>query len=360
MEAWEKVFLGDDVFLKSIHETPNCIGCHGGQPDTDVKTAAHEGVVRDPSAHLDGVCSYCHADITQTAATSLHYSLNGYHTILAERGYDFGDPENVEIFDIHCSGCHATCGQCHISRPDATGGGLVKAHQVKAVVSLTDTCLGCHGGRVGPEFLGQNEGVKGDVHWQKLGMNCFQCHNVTQYHGDGTEYAHRYDGKPVPSCLDCHPTAAAGQGDVMQHNIHEDKLDCHVCHSAGAYKSCWNCHVGLDEEGLPYRKLDPAEMTFKIGRNPDQSPDRPWEYVLVRHIPVTEDIFSYYGDNFLPTWSALPTWKYATPHNIQKDTPQNASCDSCHGHTELFLTEDDVAPEELAANQSVIVTDVPQ
>ncbi len=145
----------------------------------------------------------------------------------------------------------------------------------------------------------------------------------------------------------------------MQHNLHGNKVDCRVCHSAGAYKSCWNCHVGLDDEGLPYRKLDPSELTCKIGKNPLKSEERPWDYVLVRHIPVPEDIFGFYGEGYLPDWDSVPTWKYATVHNMQKKTPQNESCNSCHGKEELFLTEKDVAPEELEANRAVIVTEIP-
>ena len=50
---------------------------------------------------------------------------------------------------------------------------------------------------------------------------------------------------------------------------------------------------------------------------------------------------------------------YATPHNIQLQTPQNETCGSCHGNAEIFLTEDKVNPEELEANRDVIVESVP-
>ena len=58
-------------------------------------------------------------------------------------------------------------------------------------------------------------------------------------------------------------------------------------------------------------------------------------------------------------FDALPTWKYATPHNIQRNTPQNQECNNCHGQTDLFLTADDVDPDELEANKDVIVTEIP-
>jgi thiosulfate/3-mercaptopyruvate sulfurtransferase len=46
-------------------------------------------------------------------------------------------------------------------------------------------------------------------------------------------------------------------------------------------------------------------------------------------------------------------------HNIQRLTPQNQECNNCHGQADLFLTTDDVAPDELGANQAVIVTEIP-
>ena len=55
----------------------------------------------------------------------------------------------------------------------------------------------------------------------------------------------------------------------------------------------------------------------------------------------------------------LPTWVYATPHNIQLNTPQTESCEACHGNAEIFLTADKLSEEELEANLSVIVDEVP-
>jgi thiosulfate/3-mercaptopyruvate sulfurtransferase len=113
------------------------------------------------------------------------------------------------------------------------------------------------------------------------------------------------------------------------------------------------------EDGVAYYKVEPSEMDFKIGRNPLQSEDRPWKYVPVRHVPVDPDSFSYYGEDLLPNFDALPTWKYATPHNIQRNTPQNETCGACHGNAELFLTAEDVAPGEQEANKDVIVEELP-
>jgi thiosulfate/3-mercaptopyruvate sulfurtransferase len=45
----------------------------------------------------------------------------------------------------------------------------------------------------------------------------------------------------------------------------------------------------------------------------------------------------------------------ATPHNIRRQTPQNKTCNGCHGNTDLFLGEKDVKAQYLKANKKVIV-----
>lgn len=358
LEAWEKVFV-EDEFLLDVHNTQNCIGCHGGVEGEDDMEAAHEGVVRDPLEESERVCGICHVDATEHAATSLHQNLTGFQNALAARGADLSDPAMQEAFGNHCQYCHSTCGQCHISRPNFTDGGLISGHRVRAIASIRDTCLACHGTRVANEYQGRNEGVEGSAHWLDEGMSCFECHDVSHFHGDGTEYDHRYAGAPGVNCLDCHPETAEGEGDVPEHNIHADVVACEVCHASGPYKSCYDCHVGVDDEGLPYYQTEESQLTFEIGRNPLQSEDRPWEYVLVRHVPVVRDTFAFYGEGLLPDFDSVSTWKYATPHNIQRVTPQNQSCDSCHGNDEIFLTAADVAADEMEANAEIIVAEAP-
>jgi hypothetical protein len=143
------------------------------------------------------------------------------------------------------------------------------------------------------------------------------------------------------------------------HQQHGDSLSCQVCHSV-SYTSCDGCHVALSEtSGKPFFETEATYSTFLIGRNPIQSEDRPYEFVPVRHVPASPASYEFYGENLLPNFDALPTWVYATPHNIQRNTPQNASCEACHGNPDLFLTADKVNAEEQTANANVIVTDLP-
>ena len=72
-----------------------------------------------------------------------------------------------------------------------------------------------------------------------------------------------------------------------------------------------------------------------------------------------ETSYAFYGAN-MSNFDALPTWVYATPHNIQLQTPQMESCHSCHENADIFLTQDKVSAKERKANQSVIITDIPE
>ena len=264
------------------------------------------------------------------------------------------------MMDNHCQDCHSSCGQCHVSRPTSVGGGLLAGHDFKELPPMNLTCTGCHGSRIQDEYKGKNEGVRGDVHWIKGGMPCFSCHTEDEMHGTLGEFNHRYDGPPTPGCTDegCHADVAPGDGVGLHTDFHLEAMSCQVCHST-TYKNCYGCHVA-QEDGVAFFKTDPLEMTFKIGLNPRQGPERPWKYVPLRHVPIARDSFEYYGQDLLPNYDALPTWKYATPHNIQRNAPQTETCDACHGNPEFFLTADDVLPDELEANKGVIVPQVPE
>lgn len=206
-------------------------------------------------------------------------------------------------------------------------------------------------------------------------MNCVDCHSGHEMHGQPSECAtchpgpedadvlpppeHRYDGLQFPRCESCHATATTGQDDIDMHTAHGGELSCQVCHSV-AYSNCDACHVAISENtGNPFFETEATYLGFVIGRNPRPSYERPYAFVPLRHVPIARDDFAYYGENLLPNFDALPTWVYATPHNIQRETPQTESCNACHGNADLFLTLDKVKPDEVDANQSVIVSTVP-
>ncbi len=355
MEGWEKVILSNQEYAESIHGEMGCVTCHSGNGVTDDKDQAHQNMRREPIAAE--ACDKCHTN-THNDSDSLHSTLRGYTTVLAQRAGSEKFPIIMEeAFGNHCESCHTSCGQCHVSRPTNLGGGLSAGHEFKEIPPMNLTCTGCHGSRVDMEYKGKNEGIPADVHWTQEGMPCFQCHTADEMHGNlDFQQDHRYDGPQTPSCTtaECHADVNA-EGTVEGHDSdHLGTLSCETCHAAD-YKNCYSCHVQKSAEGLPFFKIEPSVMGLKIGYNPVQSEDRPWKWVTLRHVPIDPDTFAYYGDNLLPNFSTRPTWVYATPHTSQLRAPQAQTCNGCHGNAAVFLTEDDLLPYEIEANKDFVV-----
>ncbi len=373
LEPWEKVLVSQEDFFGEVHGQIDCMFCHAGVQAPE-KESAHAGLIPDPSTGEARICETCHAETNHTFETSLHASLGGYWTAINARSVPENHPALETMFGNHCNSCHTTCGDCHISQPNSVGGGFIEGHVMQKTPSMTRNCTACHGSRVGAEYLGKHEDIPGDVHFRLGRMNCMDCHTGMEMHdstGSCTEChpttgdtalsgdMNRYTGAQTPACESCHAAVGSSEDANPQHTLHQDKLSCQVCHSV-SYTSCDSCHVAISEKtGNPFFETASTYMTFFIGRNPDQNYHRPYEYVPVRHIPIDTQSYSYYGENLLPNFDARPTWAYATPHNIQLKTPQNASCANCHGNPDIFLTIDKVKPEEVNANQSVIVEEIP-
>jgi thiosulfate/3-mercaptopyruvate sulfurtransferase len=368
LEVWEKVLVNAEALAGTVHGYIACTKCHGGSTDgitQDMagKYAAHEGIVRDPSIDAQAACGDCHTDIAPYQSTSLHNNLAGYDTVLYARSV----PENHATIEegeaYHCNNCHTTCGQCHISQPTSVGGGLINGHVYNRTPSMSRQCTACHGSRVKNEYTGAHEGIPADVHLRSARMVCTDCHTAGDMHG--TDYIetgipdHRYAGEQGPSCESCHAEQSGiGSGNAY-HDAHgTEVLSCQTCHSV-SYINCYDCHLERTEEDVPYFRLGHEEMGFYIARNPLRNRYRPYRYVPVRHVPTWPGLFDLYGEDVLNNFDNLPTWTYATPHNIQRITPQTESCEACHNSTRFFLTADKVRPEELSANAELIIVEPP-
>ncbi len=131
-------------------------------------------IVAAPSNEADTYCGGCHAGVVANDHTSLHSTQEGYYTLFEKRaGKDLRDDEHLsEEFDKECGKCHTYCGQCHVSKPVSVGGGFVSGHEFRKTPHMTNNCTACHGSRVGAEYLGQNEGLSPDAHWQYQTMRC--------------------------------------------------------------------------------------------------------------------------------------------------------------------------------------------
>lgn len=373
LEPWEKVLIKGAEFSETVHGHIGCINCHGGIQSPDKETA-HAGLIARPSADPEAACGDCHHNIVAVQTESLHSTLAGYWTVLEARSAPEHHEDLTIMFNNHCADCHTTCGDCHVSQPHQVGGGFLSGHVFERTPPMTRTCTACHGSRVGDEYLGKREDVRADVHFRQGRMTCVSCHSGAELHGQPSNCndchagpaaatlpprEHRYHGVQSPSCGSCHADVTTGQDGNEMHDQHAADFSCQVCHSI-SYSNCEGCHVAISEvTGNPFYRNELTYYTFLIGRNPIRSAQRPYLYVPVRHVPIDPQSYSFYGDDLLPNFDALPTWTYATPHNIQRQTPQTESCNACHGNNAIFLTADKVKPEYLEANLPVIVDVIP-
>ena len=168
-------YWSDAEYAETTHGEIDCMECHGGVDAAD-KEEAHTDLVSRPSDGAAAVCAECHDDQVALAPTSLHVTQDGYWTVLEARGADQAHPEMQEMFGNHCSSCHTTCGDCHVSQPASVGGGLLDGHLFTDNPPMTRTCTACHGSRVGNEYMGRNEGVLADLHFRQERMTCVDCH----------------------------------------------------------------------------------------------------------------------------------------------------------------------------------------
>jgi thiosulfate/3-mercaptopyruvate sulfurtransferase len=393
VDPWKKVYIelsegtantvgGLDMHMANL----SCVDCHKGDPkQPNNKELAHKGFIKDPSdfikdanGNLVNSCmgSGCHDNIANNYQHSLHQNLYGEKRMVALRSsvstFEECPSSTVEGFNHECASCHATCGDCHISVPNSAGQGFLDDHRFKKTPDETNNCMACHGSRVSFDYLpNAEEGTHGDVHKEK-GMDCLSCHSKKEMHsavGD-KENTHRYNYSELPSCEDCHSGLSSAN---KYHEKHMDDMTCFVCHSSKKYNNCTDCHVNHQWKTDDYYQANNPAEDFRIGINPLTEHSEA-KFALLRHIPIAPNSYSYWGEGSadLPAYDSHPSWKYTSPHNIQKitfmtDTTGEKKCyDNCHtkdgfGNSEnkqYYLFKNYIQtnwPDEVNANRGVVV-----
>ena len=323
------------------------------------KAAAHKGMDPFPSiTNPQKSCGSCkdmraanHREIADTAKDSLHATLSTFTGLLKSRANMDKWSTIDEARKNHCSACHTNCGGCHVSRPKFAQKGFIDGHVFKKRPDSQNQCTACHGSRVGSDFYGQRG--RGDIHASK-GMECYSCHKAKEMHAAAPkDMKSRYHLKQAENCTNCHKNLK--NGPLKDHATHVGKVQCQVCHSQ-TYVNCYKCHVGKDSEKTAFFQNGREEEGMKIGLNYDNKPPGAgYKYMLVRHVPSYPDMFDFYGKDLFTKFDSVPTWKRASPHNIQKRTWQAANCNHCHGNRGLFLASADLADYEKEANNKVVV-----
>lgn len=371
-EPYDRVYMGGDNyedFKQDPHYGIGCTNCHGGVGNTGDKYEAHSGDwISSPSMFYEDKCSSCHDDITGTFATSLHNGTGQKRKVTMRAGFDGPDdfdklPQHqIDAYTTKCGQCHGTCGNCHVVRPIAGGGGLKKGHNFNKTPDMINGCVVCHSSRGGHAYLGVAPGTQPDLHLSKAGYDCLDCHDGHELHGNGVKVEQRYAYTELPECEQCH----TGREESNQyHRKHFDDFNCQVCHSQD-YNNCGACHI---KDGHPEYA---AYLGFKIAMNPIPEIKDKYEIALVRRTLGHPDNWVGYGEDLAYTnFDVLPTYNYTTPHNLLKWTDRTtvegtATCgSSCHIriegsdtiNRELYLFKADLNDWEMGATEFMTMDD---
>ena len=232
-------------------EVFGCATCHGGNKFATNKEDAHLSIILNPSRleHADKSCGKCHSEIISRVKLSMMETQKGIKDVLSEQWVEksvgFEDKEFAHgLVDSHFS---KACASCHVNQKEenfndktlSKGGGCANCHRVENTIKEkhtkfttkieSQTCLKCHNrsNRIGISYFGkfESEGygtpykdgnfsnkldthrfyyeLPADVHHQKVGLDCIDCHTEIGVMGDGKEHAHMEDAVDI-NCKDCH------------------------------------------------------------------------------------------------------------------------------------------------------------
>ena len=367
-EPYDRVFMGGDgyeAFKKSGHYGVGCVGCHNGVGDTDDKKLAHSGdFLRHPSEQSEEKCGACHKEIVDNFKTSIHNGTGQKRKVTMRSGlngaqyFDQLPEHQIEGYNANCATCHGTCGNCHIVRPLAGGGGLANGHMFTRTPDMVKTCVVCHSSRGGHAYLGVAAGTQADIHLTSMDFECKACHSGDELHGDGNYVDQRYAYEKLPECGDCHGDLTHAN---VYHGMHYDDFNCQVCHSQD-YNNCGSCHIHGEGARIP------SYLDFKIAINPIPMIKKGYKFALVRRSLGAPDNWEKYGVIY-EDFDALPTYNYTTPHNLLRWTsrtvvPEGSTCfTSCHIRNEggelinkdLYLFDEDLLEYEKSASSGIVV-----
>jgi hypothetical protein len=307
-------------------ETFGCASCHGGDPKTIDKTAAHRGIVRNPARleHARIFCVKCHADIVNRLSRSLMQTQSGILNVLK---YQWGESKDLNttrgvqdvrrdrnttsIAEDHfakaCAACHVNQDETLFDNPATVrGGGCSDCHRLTKTVGNrhaqyttripTANCLKCHNrsNRIGLSYQGifESEGygtpykqgklshllpdgrayyrLPDDVHHRDANLSCIDCHTEKGVMGDGRTHRHMEQAEDV-KCRDCHRPKLSvpdGLGKLLAHlNGHVPKPK-KIAYTARKHAPLYHVQEANNTVTL-YRKQD--GRAFALPRMSDAS-----------------------------------------------------------------------------------------
>jgi hypothetical protein len=305
-----------------------CATCHLGNRYSLDERRAHVGMVRNPAdlRVAEKTCGKpsCHPGIVSRVKRSVmatnrgilrsiqtHWvGLNTSNTSVAEL-LGPSPPTNAAIdhYRKMCGGCHlwkkrgdhageiglrgGGCSDCHVPDSDSakSAPGNSGIHPDITVHIPSANCLKCHNrsARIGLSYMGRYESagygtpyegaglnarrlsgrrfflhVGADVHFERGGMSCIDCHTSTGVMGDGNEYEEMYHQLDI-TCQACHDPAF--RKDTGPESTASILLSAngHVPHSAETL-------MGFTRKGTPLYNLQRVKGKPAFFRKKDGKP----------------------------------------------------------------------------------------
>lgn len=235
-------------------EALGCSSCHLGNPYATKKSAAHEGIVRNPAnlPFAEITCGACHMNQVKRVKLSIMATNTGIINTLRYQWNEIPEPEDtITLYNIAklprtlaVSHYRKFCSTCHIWKRlndlkgeiGTRGGGCIDCHIKKrsghAEITTripSKNCTKCHNrsARVGLSYYGkfESEGygtpyfhgmpnrkklsggrfyrhLLPDIH-SEYGLECIDCHTSTGLMGDGKLH-HHVENQVDITCEDCH------------------------------------------------------------------------------------------------------------------------------------------------------------
>lgn len=276
----EWVGIRPELFAKSAHATLNCVDCHSAitSPEHDMT-----------QPRVD--CAACHAEPVAQFNASIH-------------GISRGGGEQPA----------ATCATCHGGNAHE----LLPAHHIDSPVSkfnLLGTCAKCHEDEKEIERLGIRSrdairDFRDGIHAQglyKMGLNvapsCNDCHGVHDIKHSKDLASHTHKSQLSATCTQCH----VGVEKTFMASTHGVAL----AHGDEKAPVCTDCHSA-------HRIERPTDAHFK--QTSDQSCGKCHEQQELNYHET------YHGK--------------AMALNRAGSAPAVAACYDCHGHHDVFPTDD--------------------
>jgi len=207
--------------LKGKHAQQDCRACH--KP----AAAKNVGLRNRPTTFmgLSQACLSCHADYHRGEMTDNCTKCHGFNAFKPAIGFNH-DNTKFPLVGKHKT---VSCDKCH--KPEMVNGKKAQSFKVAQFAN----CVACHD----------------DVHDNKFGQNCKQCHREESFHQiksigtfDHDKTGYKLEGKHKDvACKSCHKT------DLTDPLKHEKCSDCHTDYHKGEFAKngvtpdCSSCHT---------------------------------------------------------------------------------------------------------------------